>query len=241
MGITEFVFILADNQALTRAGWQRILAQYYVGVGQQVVSSKQALVEALEQTHGRSIVLLDYALFDLQSLDELLVLEKRFRDSYWLLVANELNEPMIRRLSAELHVGFLLKECGAEEIRTALQCAVQDEPFYCHMVANVLAATPEPETTPLLLTPTETEILKLIAHGKSVKEIAALRNSSVHTVTTHKKNLFRKLEVSNVYEATKYAHFNISSWGKSLMFFYILCGWCRNLGLLSYLCNVKCV
>ena len=133
MGITEFVFILADNQALTRAGWQRILAQYYVGVGQQVVSSKQALVEALEQTHGRSIVLLDYALFDLQSLDELLVLEKRFRDSYWLLVANELNEPMIRRLSAELHVGFLLKECGAEEIRTALQCAVQDEPFYCHM------------------------------------------------------------------------------------------------------------
>ena len=205
MGITEFVFILADNQALTRAGWQRILAQYYVGVGQQVVSSKQALVEALEQTHGRFIVLLDYALFDLQSLDELLVLEKRFRDSYWLLVANELNEPMIRRLSAELHVGFLLKECGAEEIRTALQCAVQDEPFYCHMVANVLAATPEPETTPLLLTPTETEILKLIAHGKSVKEIAALRNSSVHTVTTHKKNLFRKLEVSNVYEATKYA------------------------------------
>ena len=107
MGITEFVFILADNQALTRAGWQRILAQYYVGVGKQVVSSKQALVEALEQTHGRSIVLLDYALFDLQSLDELLVLEKRFLDSYWLLVANEFSEPMIRRLSAELHVGFL--------------------------------------------------------------------------------------------------------------------------------------
>ena len=171
MGITEFVFILADNQALTRAGWQRILAQYYVGVGQQVVSSKQALVEALEQTHGRSIVLLDYALFDLQSLDELLVLEKRFRDSYWLLVANELNEPMIRRLSAELHVGFLLKECGAEEIRTALQCAVQDEPFYCHMVANVLAATPEPETTPLLLTPTETEILNSSLMGRASRRL----------------------------------------------------------------------
>ena len=205
MGITEFVFILADNQALTRAGWQRILAQYYVGVGQQVVSSKQALVEALEQTHGRSIVLLDYALFDLQSLDELLVLEKRFRDSYWLLVANELNEPMIRRLSAELHVGFLLKECGAEEIRTALQCAVHDETYHCPTVANLLAVAPEREMTPSLLTPTEIEILKLIAHGKTVKEIATLRHSSIHTITTHKKNLFRKLEVANVYEATKYA------------------------------------
>ena len=59
--------------------------------------------------------------------------------------------------------------------------------------------------TPSLLTPTEIEILKLIAHGKTVKEIATLRHSSIHTITTHKKNLFRKLEVTNVYEATKYA------------------------------------
>ena len=41
--------------------------------------------------------------------------------------------------------------------------------------------------------------------GKTVKEIADLRNSSVHTIITHEKNLFRKLEVNNVYEATKYA------------------------------------
>ena len=39
----------------------------------------------------------------------------------------------------------------------------------------------------------------------SVKEIAAERTSSVHTIITHKKNIFRKLEVNNVYEATKYA------------------------------------
>ena len=55
------------------------------------------------------------------------------------------------------------------------------------------------------MTPTEREVLRLIASGKTVKEIAALRNSSVHTIITHKKNLFRKLEVNNVYEATKYA------------------------------------
>lgn len=205
MGMTEFVFMLADNQALTRAGWQRILAQYYAGVGQQVVSSKQTLVEALEQTHGRSIVLLDYALFDLQSLDELLVLEKRFLDSYWLLVANEFSEPMIRRLGSERHIGLLLKECGLEEIRSALQCAVHDETYHCPTIANLLAVAPEREMTPSLLTQTEIEILKLIAHGKTVKEIATLRHSSIHTITTHKKNLFRKLEVTNVYEATKYA------------------------------------
>lgn len=45
----------------------------------------------------------------------------------------------------------------------------------------------------------------MIARGKSVKEIAAERFSSTHTIITHKKNIFRKLGVNNVYEATKYA------------------------------------
>ena len=40
--------------------------------------------------------------------------------------------------------------------------------------------------------------------GKTVKEIAALRNSSVHTIITHKKNLFRKLEVNNGFVAILY-------------------------------------
>lgn len=45
----------------------------------------------------------------------------------------------------------------------------------------------------------------LIASGFSAKEIAAKRVSSIHTITTHKKNIFRKLGVNNIYEATRYA------------------------------------
>jgi DNA-binding NarL/FixJ family response regulator len=56
-----------------------------------------------------------------------------------------------------------------------------------------------------VLTTTEVEILRLIARGLSVKEIAQERVSSIHTIVTHKKNIFRKLQVNNVYEATKYA------------------------------------
>jgi DNA-binding CsgD family transcriptional regulator len=54
-------------------------------------------------------------------------------------------------------------------------------------------------------TVTEREILKLMALGKTTKEIAAERFLSVYTVMTHRKNIFRKLEVNNVHEATKYA------------------------------------
>ena len=55
------------------------------------------------------------------------------------------------------------------------------------------------------LTRTETEILKDIALGMTTKEIAEKRFSSFHTVNTHRKNIFRKLGVNNVHEATKYA------------------------------------
>ena len=55
------------------------------------------------------------------------------------------------------------------------------------------------------LTVTEKEVLRLIASGKTVKEIAAIRSSSEHTIVAHKKNIFRKLGVNNVYEATRYA------------------------------------
>ncbi|MGM9760282.1 MAG: response regulator transcription factor [Parabacteroides sp.] len=203
---SDIFFIIADNQHLTAAGLQKYISQLFVGVGSITVSNKKELVEALMKGNRRPIVLLDYALFDLQSVDELLVLEKRFTDSYWLILSNELSEGLIRRLSAELHIGLLLKECADEEIRAALRCAVHDERFFCHQITNLLlSSTSSAAESRSVLTPTETEILKQIALGKTVKEIAILRNSSIHTITTHKKNIFRKLEVNNVYEATKYA------------------------------------
>ena len=55
------------------------------------------------------------------------------------------------------------------------------------------------------LTPTETEILRDIALGLTTREIAEKRFSSFHTVNTHRKNIFRKIGVNNVHEATRYA------------------------------------
>jgi len=55
------------------------------------------------------------------------------------------------------------------------------------------------------LTSTETEIVKAIARGLTTKEIAAERFSSVHTIATHRKNIFRKLKVNTAHEVIKYA------------------------------------
>ena len=63
----------------------------------------------------------------------------------------------------------------------------------------------EKQMSNYVLTQTETEIVRAIAQGKTTKEIAAERYLSVHTVTTHRKNIFRKLGINTAHEATRYA------------------------------------
>ncbi|GAE86419.1 LuxR C-terminal-related transcriptional regulator [Bacteroides reticulotermitis] len=197
-------FIIADNQDITSAGLHKYIGQMFGSCSITDVTTKKELVSLLMQCND-AVVVLDYTLFDLSGVEELLVIERRFPKVRWVLFSNELSESIIRRLGIEPFFGMVLKESTGEEIRSALKCASRGERFLCHQITNLLLiGSGKPEISSVL-TSTEAEILRLIASGKTVKEIAALRISSVHTIITHKKNIFRKLEVNNVYEATKYA------------------------------------
>ena len=200
---TEHTFLIADNQFITQVGLRWLIRQTYTDALIHEVADKRALLAVLSEGKT-SVVILDYTLCDFREVEELLVINKRYPTVHWILFSAELGEPLIRRLSIEPAFSLLLKESSAEEIRAALAVALSGKPFHCHAIENLLSSRPQPKEE-VALTPTEREVLRLIASGKTVKEIAALRNSSVHTIITHKKNLFRKLEVNNVYEATKYA------------------------------------
>ena len=200
---TEHRFLLADNQFITHVGLRWLIRQTYADALIREVADKRTLLAVLSEGKT-SVVILDYTLCDFREVEELLVINKRYPAVHWILFSAELGEPLIRRLSIEPAFSLLLKESSAEEIRTALAAALSGKPYPCHAIESLLNSHPQPKEE-VALTPTEREVLLLIASGKSVKEIAALRNSSVHTIITHKKNLFRKLEVNNVYEATKYA------------------------------------
>ena len=91
------------------------------------------------------------------------------------------------------------------EIREALRYAMSGQRYICQRTAELLLSPQVSLYDDIKLTKTETEILKDIALGMTTKEIADKRISSFHTVNTHRKNIFRKLGVNNVHEATKYA------------------------------------
>lgn len=199
--------ILADNQDVTRLGLKTIIRGALAGVENLAVKelSRRAELIAELKENPSSVVVIDYTLFDLGSTDELMNLSDRFPFVQWVLFSEELTEGLIRRLSVEQQFSMVLKTDSAQEIITALKCAVTGVRFLCHQVTNLLLTPHVSIDREDQLTATEREVLRLIALGKSVKEIAAERNSSIHTITTHKKNIFRKIRVNTVYEATKYA------------------------------------
>lgn len=201
---TGTAFIIADNQDITRAGMHGYISETFGESCVIDVADKKELIEALTGCSD-SVVILDYTLFDINGLEEFLIIKRRFMNAFWILFSNELSEGFIRRLGVERSVGMVLKESSGEEIRLALICSAHKERFLCHQITNLLVSNTDKTEIHSVLTATEIEVLKLIAHGKSVKEVAAERNSSIHTIITHKKNIFRKLGINNVYEATRYA------------------------------------
>lgn len=199
-------FILADNQDITCAGLQHYISHITVGAAVSRVSCKRELLSALMEGSGvRPVVVLDYTLFDLNGVEDLLVIARRYPQSQWLLFSHELSEGFVRQLVTERNIGVILKDSAGDEVVMALKYALRGERYLCHQIANLLLNAPAKRDVQADLTATELEILRLIARGKTVKEIAAIRVSSIHTIITHKKNIFRKLEVNNIYEATKFA------------------------------------
>ena len=77
--------------------------------------------------------------------------------------------------------------------------------FLRRALEAIISQQQEEDEQPSVLTSTETEIVKAIAQGKTTKEIASERFSSIHTITTHRKNIFRKLGVNTAHEVVKYA------------------------------------
>ena len=166
---------------------------------------KAGLVALLKE-HENAVVLLDYTLFDFADEDQLLIVAERFNLSDWILISDELTPQFMRRVVYSSHqFSVVFKDGPLSEIREAIQSVEQHTRFLSQRVLETIITQQQEEETQSILTTTETEIVKAIALGKTTKEIAAERFSSIHTVTTHRKNIFRKLGINTAHEAVKYA------------------------------------
>ncbi|MBQ9546311.1 MAG: response regulator transcription factor [Bacteroidales bacterium] len=197
-------FIISDNQELTATAIKHLIPQHSDAESLQA-NDKAQLISLLSE-NADSAVVLDFTLFDFADIDSLLIVSERFPQASWVLIADEMSEQLIRRATVESKVmSIVFKECPLLEINDALNAASQGQRYLCPKAMEILLSHTGATDSHELLTATEMEIAKAIAQGKSTKEIAAERFSSVHTITTHRKNIFRKLGVNTAHEVMRYA------------------------------------
>jgi two-component system, NarL family, response regulator LiaR len=199
--------IIADLQDITKAGLLFFLGtNKEFGIIDEAFTKKELLTQLA--TSKNAIILLDFTLFDFSGPEDLLNVSTRFKDTYWILFSEELSTDFLRSfLYNASNFSVIFKDSSKDEIQNALTLALKNERFICNRASNQLLGkhTQQIEKQENKLTASELEIIRLIAMGKTNKEIATERFSSVHTITTHRKNIFRKLNVNSVHEATKYA------------------------------------
>lgn len=196
-------YILADNRELTRFALENLIRQKEGMVYK--TSNKAGLVELLKE-HENAIVLLDYTLFDFADVDQLLIVGERFALAQWILISEDLTPAFLRRVVYSSHqFSIVFKDEPLSSVREALQAASNHKRFFSQKALETIISQQEEEERPNILTETEIEIVKAIAQGKTTKEIAEERFSSIHTINTHRKNIFRKLKINTAHEVVKYA------------------------------------
>ena len=199
--------LIADNQFLVTESLKLILqsdSRFYV---YGVVTEKQELTAEL-RTRKISLLIMDPSFIDLTGYAELKEILAPYTSLKVLLMTNGLSRNDMVEINKAGINNIILKTAGRDEIFEALLATLNGRKYYSGELLDLLFESGEKKNSgeePGQLTSTEMEIVRYISEGLTTKEIALRKFISVHTVITHRKNIFRKLGVSSVSELIMYA------------------------------------
>jgi DNA-binding NarL/FixJ family response regulator len=199
--------LIADDHEIIRRGLRDILADEFSTLS---VTEARNAQEALEVTRKQTwdLVLLDIKMpgrSGLELLDELKKLQPKV--PVVVLSAFSVEEYALRafKLGAAAYVS---KEGASDELLTAVRKALNGGRYVTPALAEKLVAVvagDAPATPHETLSNRELEVLRLIAVGRSIKEIAAELHLSEKTVATYRLRLWKKMNLSSNVELTRYA------------------------------------
>jgi two-component system response regulator NreC len=203
--------ILVDDHTLFRDGLRRVLE---TESDVQVVGEASNASEAVEKVRelAPDVVLMDIGMPGMSSFEAARVISKEMpRTRLMFLTMYEDEEYLLQCLDVGAS-GYILKDAPAPRLISALREVAQGRKYLSPQVLGKLvddlrarSQGPQIVSRTSTLTPREREVVKLIAEGNSVKEIATLLGLSVKTIEAHKFNLMRKLNIHNKAQLVTYA------------------------------------
>lgn len=158
------------------------------------------------QSETPDLIILDLNLPDRNSI-EFIADIRRDHPGVSILILTMHNDPLLaEKVRQEGADGFMLKDFGEDELLYALN-VILDGGYYTNPEIEQKRKN-NSSTKALFLTRREKEVIVLTAKGKSSAEIADELYLSRHTVNTHRRNIYKKLGISNMKELIKFAYAN---------------------------------
>ena len=194
--------IIADTQFLVIEALKSLLGNDERFSSIEMVSSYYELHKFLEK-ESCQLLITDFALIDCDSIDELQKIKQKFPDLAVLVLTNSINKAEFTELSKIGVKNIIYKMADRDEVFAAVDAALKGKKYFAEEILDLIIELGESKLVteePTHLTGSEIEIVRLIAGGLTTKEIANQKNISFHTVNTHRKNIFRKMGVSNASE-----------------------------------------
>jgi DNA-binding NarL/FixJ family response regulator len=194
--------LVVEDHTIVRQGLVSLLS----GAGLDVVGACGTGLEALRLVGSEQpdVVILDLSLPDMSGIDVIHEL-KNLAPACRVIVLSMHNEPEYVRPALKAGVaGYLVKGADIGDLLEAIRCAERGEVLLSPGIAKVVM---EATGTSGLeqLTNRETEVLRLVAQGKTSREIALLLGISPKTVDNHRQSIMEKLGVHDAVSLTKLA------------------------------------
>ncbi len=200
--------LIADDHAIVREGARHLLSQEPdIEVVGEAANGAQAL--ELARKFVPDIVLMDISMPGMNGLEATRALKAAQPQTNVLVLTMQEGEDYFFRLLNAGASGYVLKGAGSVELLSAIRAVHQGgvylNPMMTRKVLGDFLKRAEQSESVDPLTPREREVLKLIAAGKTNREIADELVLSLNTVQTHRLHLMEKLNLHNRAELVKYA------------------------------------
>jgi DNA-binding NarL/FixJ family response regulator len=196
--------LLADDHTMVAQGLASLLRDDFDLVG--TVGDGKALIDAAQRLQP-DVIVADLAMPVMDGLEALHRLKAARLDAKVILLTMHADAQLATEALRAGASGYVLKHAAGEELITAMQEVLQGRTYLTPLIANdVITSLMAPEKqASVTLTPRQREVLRLIAEGRRMKEIAATLQLSTRTVETHKYDMMRALGVQSTAELVRYA------------------------------------